>query len=388
MDQENNQENQDVGQDYVVVDQPQQEFVSEEDTGQELASDEGSPKQQRGKNKHPFKDRISQLVHKNKALAQESQAKDQTLYSLQVQLAERERLIAEKDQALRQKEAETHKVFENNLEIEERSIIENLKRAKIEGDIDAEVKYEQDLARVKANQSSFDIYKHQNQINQAQQQEDDTVFYPELNPYQQPQPYIAAPELPEALGEFLDRNPWCNPQSPHFNPALANEAEQLAGEFKNYLDIHQQSELSYTPDFYSSIENAMRAQYALNSNNEDSYEDNDQMAYNDNYDNQYQQPRQQQQRQPYSSGVSRPGASMADQYAVRNQNSGGKPIALNTEQYNVARNLRIPDPRRAGGYIEGDDAVRIAAQEENKLRRYPNTKHSQFRRSPFGFSVE
>ena len=137
------------------------EIGSSEDSSEVEAAQPEKPKvQEKKQNKHPFKERISKLVHENRN-------KDYVNLTLKQQLEEKERELAHKDEMLRQKDSINSQLFESNKQTEERSILSNLRQAKEEGDIDEEIKYSQDLARIKAEQMAYDVLKIQQLLPQT-----------------------------------------------------------------------------------------------------------------------------------------------------------------------------------------------------------------------------
>ena len=76
--------------------------------------------QQRHKNKNPFRERIGVLTHANK--------------TLQHQLAEKERLLAQREHELRNRELSNERLHNSSLQAEEQTIVHRLKTAKEEGD--------------------------------------------------------------------------------------------------------------------------------------------------------------------------------------------------------------------------------------------------------------
>ena len=304
-------------------------------------------RKERDKSKHPYKERVARLANDN-------HIKDQINSSLQAQLAEKERLLSMREQELRNKEINNQNLFENNLRSEENSIVQGLRSAKEDGDIDKEIELQRDLARVKSEQAAFDVLKiQQNYQSQYEQANDlDTTFYPSVNPYSYDQ-YEEAPELSDEFVEFAERNPWVNPNAQEFSPELSQEADTIAAEFNKRLKFNNQSHLIGTDEYYSAIENVMRDSYSLKSQN---------------------QHQQQQQRTytPSVGGVSRQGASMADQYMSRtNSGSRSSAIPLTPQEYKIARNLQVPDPMSPGKYLSHDKVVGMYAEAKQFYNKQP-----------------
>ena len=298
--------------------------------------------QQRHKNKNPFRERIGVLTHANK--------------TLQHQLAEKERLLAQREYELRNRELSNERLHNSSLQAEEQTIVHRLKTAKEEGDIDTEIKLQQDLARVKSEQMAVDVMKltkNQNSLYQPPAYDpptedyasNDTTFYPEqdqpMDSYQEPL------DVPDEYLNFMERNPWINQNSGEFSPELAQEANEIAADLNKRLIFNNQSHLIASDAYYSSIEKIMNEQYGLSQTQEEP-----QVSQ-----------KSQVNRPAYApvSGVSRAGASMADQYA--HTNAQNRPvISLTPEEYRIARNLQVPHPTQSGKYLSSDEAVREYAK--------------------------
>ncbi len=302
------------------------------------------------RNKNPAKERISRLINDN-------HAKDQINMQLQAELAEKEHLLSVREHELRSKELNNQQLFETNLKAEEYSIIQGLRSAKEEGDIDREIELQRDLARVKGEQTTFDVLKIQQQYQDpATHDEEDTSFYPSVNPYAyEADHYQEAPELPDEFVDFIERNPWVNPNAREFSPELAQEADALATEFTKRLKFNNQAHLVGGDEYFAEIENIMRDNYSLGGQQQ-----------------QRSQPQQRSYQNAPVSGVSRQGASMADQYMSRNNSIHRKDaITLTPAEYKIARNLQVPDPRQPGKYLSHDEVVRTYAEAKQQYSRQP-----------------
>jgi hypothetical protein len=95
---------------------------------------------------------------------------------LQAELAEKEHLLSVRENELRSKELNNQQLFETNMKAEEYSIIQGLRSAKEEGDIDREIELQRDLARVKGEQSTFDALKIQQQYQEAANFDDEDIL--------------------------------------------------------------------------------------------------------------------------------------------------------------------------------------------------------------------
>lgn len=303
------------------------------------------------RNKNPAKERISRLINDN-------HAKDQMNMQLQAELAEKEHLLSVREHELRNKELNNQQLFETNMKAEEFSIMQGLRSAKEEGDIDREIELQRDLARVKGEQSTFDALKIQQQYQEpATFDDEDISFYPSVNPYAYEADHYQEPaELPDEFVDFVERNPWVNPNAREYSPELAREADALATEFTKRLKFNNQAHLVGGDEYFSEIENIMRDNYSLGGQRQQ----------------QQFQPQQQSYQNAPVSGVSRQGASMADQYTARTNSTHRKDIlTLTPAEYKIARNLQVPDPKQQGKYLSHDEVVRKYAEAKQQYSRQP-----------------
>ena len=345
------------------------EIGSSEDSSEVEAAQPEKPKvQEKKQNKHPFKERISKLVHENRN-------KDYVNLTLKQQLEEKERELAHKDEMLRQKDSINSQLFESNKQTEERSILSNLRQAKEEGDIDEEIKYSQDLARIKAEQMAYDVLKIQQQY-QPQPVQEETTFYPTID-YQSASDHDIEMDLPEEYTNFLDRNTWANPESSNYSERLRAEADLIASEFNESLKFNNQAHLIGTQDYFDSIEGLMRDRYAPPSEQEDdsSYEQ-EPVQY------------QQQRRTPPAAGVSRRGSTMADQYISQKPGQSNKAYTLTEKEYNWARNLKIPNgPTGNQQFLSSDKVIQEWAKNKEYFRKNPVDTRRDFASTQWGFQV-
>lgn len=288
-----------------------------------------------------LKKRIDQITfEKNVEAAQ----KKELLAKVQAQ----ERWIAEQQSLLEQNEQHKNAYYENNLQTREKSIINELKVAKEDGDIDKEIALSKELAKVTADQSTYGYYKSQLRKQNSPDNYNEN-FYPQPtygndshsqdypnNNYEEP--------INEAYDSWLDRNSWADSESRDYSPRLREEATILANDLDEMLRYNGKAQFIGTEDYFKSIDSLMSERYGVKGSNQE----------------QEPEPRQI-DRQSYSvAPVSRNGSSMADQYIRKNPNNTRNHTSLTEEEYKIARNLQIKLPN--GSYATGDEAVRRYAE--------------------------
>ncbi len=296
-----------------------------------------------------LKKRIDQITfEKNVEAAQ----KKELLAKVQTQ----ERWIAEQQSLLEQNEQHKNAYYENNLQTREKSIINELKVAKEDGDIDKEIALSKELAKVTADQSTYGYYKSQLRKQNSPDNYNDNIYpqptygndvhsqdYPNNN-YEEP--------INEAYDSWLDRNSWADPESRDYSPRLRDEATVLANDLDEMLRYNGKAQFIGTEDYFKSIDNLMSERYGVKGSERDQEQELE--------------PRQM-DRQSYSvAPVSRNGSSMADQYIRKNPNNTRNHTSLTEEEYKIARNLQIKLPN--GSYATGDEAVRRYAEAKGMKR--------------------
>jgi hypothetical protein len=313
---------------------------------EETQVEETHNKPKRNKTNNPYKDRISRLINDNRT-------KEHMNMQLQAELAEKERLLHQREEEIRAREVNNYQLFENNLRQEENSIVQNLKLSKESGDIDTEVELQRDLARVKSEQAAFDVLKYQNYSPPQNAYDDDyTSIYPTVTPYDYYDAgYENEPEVSEEYATFVERNPWVNPNAREYSPQLYQEANALAEDMNKRLKFNKQADLIGSDEYYQAIESAMNQAYAMK---------------------QRHQPQQQvQQSHSYpTGGVTRQGASLADQYISRSNPSYNNPAAsLSAEEYQLARNLIVPST--GGGNLSSNQAIDLYTKFKQHFDKQP-----------------
>jgi hypothetical protein len=278
------------------------------------------------------------LEQQNTFLAQQAQEKDDIIAAQQQQL---QSFYTE----LQKKEEEGSQYLETAFDIREEALLKEIKRAKEEADIDAEIQLISELTDIKAKKNTY-----QYQQSQKQQQQVEAAKYINEEPYVPIETYMppapASAPVDEAYLDWLEDNSWYE-----HNPRLRKEADQYAQELADTLSFNNQAHMIGTAEFRDSITNIMRSHYGIG--------DNTQMS---------ESPQQAQQHYDYGNysaqrdivapvtQITQRGGNMANNY-IQNRNTPLRP--LTKEEYAIARHL----PRK--GNESEADVVRAYAEAKN-----------------------
>lgn len=298
-------------------------------------------RRERKKHTNTYKKRIDQLAYENRI-------KDQQLAELTDRARQQEYLLSQQSAALENEKDYKNAYYENNLQTREASIINELKAAKEEGDVDKEIALSKALSQVTAEQATYGLYK-----NQLEQRVPAPNFDPDpIETHIYPAPHIAGPdyddyddqgdEISEVAEEWLDSNPWANPRDRSYSPKLRSELDTLAAELNETLRYNGHADMIGTPEYFSSLDNLMADRYSINAPQQEP------RRYNNS---------------PSVAPVSRRGSSMADQYISNNPNSTRRSMPLSEDEYKIARNLQIKGPN--GQWVAAGD-IGVKRYYENK----------------------
>jgi len=312
-------------------DSSQSLFTNEQelpDQDQEQLEQEPVRSQPRERKRHTntYKKQINRLTYENRI-------KDQQLIELAERTRQQEYLLSQQNAALENEKEYKNAYYENNLQTREVSIINELKAAKEEGDVEKEIALSKALAQVTAEQATYGLYKNQLAPRENVSYDPGPM---ESNIY--PAPYIGGEDnyqddyedpISEVAADWLDVNSWANPNSRDYSPRLRSELDSLASELDETLRYNGHANMIGTPEYFDSLDNLMAERYSVNS-----------------------PASQQSSRSAHAvAPVSRRGSSMADQYIANNSTRRG--IPLNNDEYEIVRNLQIKGPD--GQWIQGGD---------------------------------
>lgn len=281
---------------------------------------------------------VSSLKRRLEQATFERNVREAQTQELLAKVQEQEQRLATQQALLEKNEQYKNAYYENNLQTRENAILNELKIAKEEGDVDKEIALSKELAKVAADQSTYGLYKSQlkNKSNQNSYT-DRRDFYPQTNygnEFQHQNDY--EDPINEAYDSWLERNEWADPESRNYSPRLRDEANQLANELDEMLRYNGDADIIGTPKYFESIDNLMAERYSVQKN------------------------RSQESQYSGVAPVSRNGSSMADQYMTKNPNNTRRHTPLTEEEYKIARNLQIKLPN--GKWATGDEAIRRYAE--------------------------
>ncbi len=275
------------------------------------------------KSRHQPKDRrVEQLAYEKGLKEQES------LYWQQIaseERARREQSEAQRvqlEEVVKQKDSLSSQNFDRGLDAQVAHIKANLKRAKEEGDLDAEVDLQEALSDLKGQKYAHEVLRYQQAQQPVYQQPVSQEYVPTENPVNLNQ-FQESPEERE-FREWQQENPWFVN-----NPRLRAEANQLADVLTNKLAFNNQQHLVGTPEFRDTVTNMLREKYGVGPLNQDDSQERSAMS------------------KPHVAPVSRT-MTQAAQYAQQNRVQNVR--QLTPEQLQAARCL----PRRNNNETEAD----------------------------------
>lgn len=290
-----------------------------EEQTQEGVIEEQLPEQEKKSERHHA--RREKLKHKLNQARYESKLKDEQNQRLLLELQEKDRLLAEKQYQVEEAVNNDHNRYFESLLLREQAVLNELKIAKEEGDIQKDIDLTKDLSKVMAEKSTYDLYKSQLH-NPMGQQDPQESYYPQsyAPPMVQQNSYQDYGEHEnDHYEDWLDRNEWADPRSRRYSPQLRGEAEGLSKQFSDLLISEGRQDLIGTPEYYHSLDNIMRNR--------------------DENTNEGQQP----QNYEHSgtsmvAPVSRSGSTMSDYYMSSNPNSTRGGVSLTSAEYEIAKN--------------------------------------------------
>lgn len=300
-------------------------------------------KEEKKRSRQKKNDRVRILAQEKAAILEEN-------IMMRQRIQQQEHMWAAAQEQLKQNEGYRDAYYEDNLHTKEVAILRELRQAKEDGDIDKEVALSNDLASVKADQSTHKLYKHQMKQTPVQEY---------VHPYENYQAQRQVqPSVNEHYEDWLEENQWADPRSDNFSQRLRNKAEEIANEFEDMLRLQNKSHMIGTQQYYEAISNALGDNYSLGSKRRGEEDEEDE--YEDHSPQQMQEMRSYSPQSSSVAPVMRSGGSMADQYSARNPSKSREYINLrNDSQINeidFARNC-------SGAFLmPGEDPVSIYKQ--------------------------
>lgn len=315
----------------VVNEEEQKNNLSALDDFQQESHPEEETEKRSKKNSNPFKKRIDRLVYEKGTLEQEKNFLQQQFLEERNARISQEQRLQEYEQRLNHVSNIADSQLENSIVEKEISIRQQLKQAKLDGDVDKEIEYEDALAELKAQKT---LYQHSRQ--QQAQQALNQSFNEEYIPYETPVQFPQRPSYPEEMQNWVDENPWYEN-----NPRLRDMADRMADQLNDALSLSGQS---VTPQqFLNTIKRSLMAANGL-----------DDLNYGEENmtDNSYRTP-------PTVAPVYNRGSNYSNN-ADHSRNQIGR---LNQEEYQIARNLP------GSGYVSD---VKLAERYQ-KAKNYPKS---------------
>lgn len=283
----------------------------------------------------PLPKRISQMTYQNKLLQEQFQhAQEQLQHVEYLRQQERAELEREKNiykEMLAKKEQDEIQTLEQTISTNEKVILNEMRRAKEAQDIDEEMRWQGELGDLHKAHAQIQAHKVAKQ-NMPQVAHDEYVDIP-LQPAYQPQP-IQPNYNPHYL-DWVESTPWANPNDPNYSAPLVNEVDKVAEHVNTQLKLNGRADVIGTPEYFSTLNNIIYERYQMPT--DDGQQDDGRhgegsipTAPQSYYTN------------SHVGGVSRQGATMADQYIQNNSfPRGHSRVTLTPEQEAIASNLQI-----------------------------------------------
>lgn len=318
------------------------EVASQESTPEVIDGEyqEISPKRRK---RNPSNRRVEEALYQRGIAEQQSTFLAQQALEKDRIIAEQQRQLQQYQQALHNTEEQRMQDFDTNLDTLEDSILQKMKRAKEDGDVDSEVQLNAELADIKAKKTTNEYAMYQKRLQNEQQ-----ARQIQEEPYEPIETFIPpvnhAPPVNEEFEDWRSVNQWYDT-----SPRLRQKADQYAAELSDTLAFNNMGHLIGTPEFMDSVSNMIREEYGIGQ----------QEAQNANMDY---EPQSYQQTPSYNVAAPTRRSSMADQYvnAPQPRNQTGPLRALSKEEFGIARHLQVKN--RGEGEA---DLVRRYAQAKN-----------------------
>jgi hypothetical protein len=300
--------------------------VKERGTAPNEFSETAPPPRKQKVNTH--QKRLNEYAYKAK-LAQEEKE------HLALKLQEAARIIDEQNRKLASQEKLNSEYYDYAQKVSEKAILEKLRQAELEGDIDEKIELNEKLTEIKTDRKINEYHQHQAKQRPANFDfpiESDIIEYPVNTGPSIPDYRIEDDPVHEAIRTCLDHNPFLDPHSPTYNPNLAEDFIQEQSKVDAQLSISNETHLIGTAPYFLYIAEQVKSKYM-----------EPQPMVDVPNTNNYQQASRSYAVPPSVAPVSRAGGTMADQYARTNNNYGTR-LTLNADQYQAARTLAAMKP--------------------------------------------
>lgn len=261
---------------------------------------------------------------------------------LKAKLIEAQRALQEKERLIEHEKKISDENYQASVKLSEANLIEKIKEARLIGDFDAEITYQNRLNKLIADESTHQLYRHQQKLEKEKElaeypQESDIVEYPVgTSAYDQSDSdddYYDNDndnEHDSVFEDWLARNRWANPNDPLYNEELLNEASIYDKHRRKQLALSGQN-LNYAQHL-DEIANAVKSVYLQNQSVAENPIQTNQNMYSREHRN---------MSAPQVAAV--PRNNITDSYAS-NERRGGIERHLNQEQTEMLKQRIASDP--------------------------------------------
>lgn len=258
---------------------------------------------------------------------------------LKAKLIEAQRALQEKERLIEHEKQISDENYQASVKLSEANLIEKIKEARLIGDFDAEITYQNRLNKLIADESTHQLYRHQQKLEKQKEltespQESDIVEYPvgasAYDQYDSDNDDYDDSEHDSIFEDWLARNRWANPNDPLYNEELLNEASLYDKHKRKQLALKGQ-ELNYAQHL-DEIANAVKSVYLQNQSVSENPTQPRQNMYNRESRN---------MSSPHVAAV--PRNNITDSYAS-NERRGGQERHLTQDQTDALQQLIANDP--------------------------------------------
>lgn len=351
--------------DIPIVDSTDDIILNNDENNNQLTQDNSIEykKDRSQRRKRKSQQRIEAIIAENKM-------KDYQQQHLVELLQEKENQLAEARALAEQNAYYSNVYYEKSLEENENRILKELENAKEEGDIKKEIEIHKQLADIAAQKHTQRFSKTINRNSREEKYPDNNNIYsPEQFQNYQSQQQLQ-PQLSEHEEEWLEENPWADPNSPEYDQQLNNEFRELVENVNKRLRFNKRSDFIGSPEYLKLLSEEMNKRYGFmdDSRNNDEYENNNNSFYQERNNDigPYRTP---------VAPVTRRESSMADQYLSRNNYEG---TSITNEELDMARKMMpvyrsfkgrdITEKEAVAEFLKGKKLALDSQREKEKTR--------------------
>lgn len=216
----------------------------------------------RGETERRFANNREKRAHNRyQKMANENSWLRSQLEVFQQELSEKEQALAQWREESRHHRSKYEEGLKERLVDSEAGVRDQLKQARLDGDIDREVELTDRLAELKTDRAKLDMLDIL-----PDERAEESTFVPARKAMMPPPPPVE-PELPEELIQFYERNSWADPQSPDFRSDLAEKVSALSDTLDEQLEKQGQKDLFGTDRYFRILEGAAQRLFFESSGN-------------------------------------------------------------------------------------------------------------------------